>query len=208
MKKFLTFFIIFIFLFFILRGWWNFQFSPVSKNSQSNNFIIQKGESLSQIADKLQQEKLIRSGWALKLLFRSKNIDNIQAGTFKLSSSMSAEEIIKVLQGGSNDAWVTFIEGWRKEEMAEKLSPKRLGLTIGLFAAICHLVWSIAVALGIQKFVDWILLLHSIKLDLVLTNVVILNVILLVIAAFIGGYIFGVVFALVYNYAGKCKWCK
>jgi len=92
--------------------------------------------------------------------------------------------------------------------MAEKLSPKRLGLTIGLFAAICHLVWSIAVALGIQKFVDWILLLHSIKLDLVLTNVVILNVILLVIAAFIGGYIFGVVFALVYNYAGKCKWCK
>ncbi|MBS3078827.1 hypothetical protein J4218_01775 [Candidatus Pacearchaeota archaeon] len=92
--------------------------------------------------------------------------------------------------------------------MAEKLSPNKLGLTVGLFAALAHLVWSIAVALGIQKLVDWILLLHSIKLDLVLTNIVILNAILLIIVSFVGGYIFGAVFALIYNYVAKCKYCK
>ncbi len=126
MRRSLTFFIIFLLLFLILRGFWNFQFTPLSKDTETKSFIIQKGQSISQVADKLQQEKLIRSGWAFKLLVRLKNIDNIQAGTFKLSSSMSAEEIIKVLRGGPNDAWVTLLEGWRVEEMAEKLDQEFL----------------------------------------------------------------------------------
>lgn len=89
-----------------------------------------------------------------------------------------------------------------------KLNANQVGLTLGLFAALVHLVWLIAVAIGVQKLIDWVLLLHSIKLDLVLTNVVILNAILLIIIAFIGGYVVGAVFALIWNYAGKCKWCK
>jgi len=88
-------------------------------------------------------------------------------------------------------------------KMADKLNKKQVALSIGIFAAICHLVWSIAVAIGIQKYIDWVLLLHSIKLDLLLTNVVILNVIILLVLAFIGGYIFGYVFAAIYNYIGK-----
>lgn len=86
------------------------------------------------------------------------------------------------------------------------MNKNQVGLTLGIFAAVCHLVWAIAVAIGIQKAVDWILLLHSIKLDLVLTNVVLLNAVLLVIVGFIGGYVMGWVFAAVYNWAGKC--CK
>lgn len=91
-------------------------------------------------------------------------------------------------------------------KMADKLNKKQVGLAIGLFAAVCHLFWLIAVAIGIQKFVDWILLLHSIQLDLTLTSVVILNGAILIVLAFVGGYIFGWVFAAVYNWAGKC--CK
>ena len=79
----------------------------------------------------------------------------------------------------------------------------QLGLTIGVFAALCHLVWLVAVAIGIQKFVDWILLLHSIQLNLTLTSVVILNAVLLIVIAFIGGYIFGWVFAAIWNWVGK-----
>jgi len=86
--------------------------------------------------------------------------------------------------------------------MAE-LNKNQVGLALGLFAAICHLVWTIAVAIGIQKFVDWILLLHSIKLDLTLVSVVVLNAIILVVLAFIGGYIVGWVFAALYNWIGK-----
>lgn len=86
--------------------------------------------------------------------------------------------------------------------MAE-LNKNQVGLTIGIFAAVCHLVWTVAVAIGIQKAVDWILLLHSIKLDIVLTSVVILNAVILIVLAFIGGYIFGWVFAAIYNWTGK-----
>lgn len=85
----------------------------------------------------------------------------------------------------------------------DKLNKNQVGLAIGIFAALCHLIWSIAVAIGIQSYVDWILLLHSIKLDLVLTSVAIMNVILLIILAFVGGYIFGYVFAAIYNWIGK-----
>lgn len=87
--------------------------------------------------------------------------------------------------------------------MAEKINKNQLGLAIGLFAALCHLIWIIAVAIGIQKAVDWILLLHSIQLNLTLTSVVWLNAILLIVVGFIGGYIFGWVFAAIYNWAGK-----
>lgn len=90
--------------------------------------------------------------------------------------------------------------------MGERLNKKQVGLAIGTFAALVHLVWLIAVAIGVQKAIDWILLLHSIKLDLILTNVVLLNAVLLIIIAFIGGYIVGWVFAALYNWAGKC--CK
>ncbi len=87
-----------------------------------------------------------------------------------------------------------------KKEMINK---NKLGIAVGLFAALCHLVWILAVALGVQKFVNWILLLHSIQLDFVLTNVVFLNAILLIILAFIGGYVMGWVFAAILNWANK-----
>ena len=83
------------------------------------------------------------------------------------------------------------------------LNKNKVGLTVGLFAALCHLVWIIAVAIGVQKFVDWILLLHSIQLSMTLTSVAILNALLLIIVAFIGGYIVGWVFATIWNFVQK-----
>jgi hypothetical protein len=92
--------------------------------------------------------------------------------------------------------------------MTEKLNPKKLGLAMGIFFALVHLIWVIGVAIGIEGFLEWILLLHSIQLDIVLTNVVVLNAVLLVIITFIDGFIIGAVFALIYNYIAKCKWLK
>jgi hypothetical protein len=84
-----------------------------------------------------------------------------------------------------------------------KLNKNQVGLTLGIFAALCHLVWLIAVAIGIQKLVDWILLLHSIQIDLTLTSVVILNGIILIALAFIGGYAMGWIFAWIWNLNAK-----
>jgi len=85
----------------------------------------------------------------------------------------------------------------------EMINKNKLGLTIGIFVALMHLVWVIAVAIGIQRYLDWVLLLHSIKLDIVLTQVVLLNAVMLLVLAFVGGYIFGYVFAAIWNYINK-----
>ena len=47
---------------------------------------------------------------------------SIQAGDFQLSPAMSLEKIAETLSNSSSsDITVTLLEGWRNEEMAEKL---------------------------------------------------------------------------------------
>jgi len=47
---------------------------------------------------------------------------NMQAGDFRLSKNMNAEEIAQNLTHGTADVWVTIIEGLRKEEIAQILT--------------------------------------------------------------------------------------
>lgn len=114
----------------ILGGWlyWQHLNLPVDKNGSVKAFVIQKGESTPSIADRLKGEELIRSSLAFKIYLKTTNqAGNIQAGTFKLSPAMSFAEIMANLSSGAEDIWVTLIEGWRVEEMAERLN-KELGI--------------------------------------------------------------------------------
>src|SRR5688500_11980584 len=110
--------------YFIFKAYWNFLLSPVDKSlTDVKVFVIPPGQSSSEIADRLQSEGFIRSASAFKFyLKRTDQISKLQAGDFKLSPAMNAEEIIKTLSSGSLDVWVTLLEGWRVEEMAEKLN--------------------------------------------------------------------------------------
>jgi UPF0755 protein len=99
---------------------------PVNKNAEKSKiFVINKGENLDSIINKLASDKLIRSRVVFYLVVKQLGIErNIQAGDFRLSQSMSAEEIAKELTHGSLDIWVTVREGLRKEEVAEIMSAK------------------------------------------------------------------------------------
>lgn len=91
-------------------------------------FIIRKGAALNTIIRELSAQGFIRDRIVFYLLVRKMGIQNrIQAGEFRLSPSMSAEEVATNLTKGSLDAWVTLIEGTRKEEMAQVLS-RELGI--------------------------------------------------------------------------------
>ena len=123
MKKLLALIIIFLLLLFAGRGWWNNQGGSVSDDKVTRTVIIAKGASVDDIANQLQKEGLIKSPLIFKLLVKQKNMgEKIQAGTFKLSPAMSIEEVINALSGGAVEVWVTLIEGWRVEEMAQELS--------------------------------------------------------------------------------------
>lgn len=121
--RFIVWFLILIALLFFLGKAVLFYFtSPVSSDSTNQSFTIQNGEGTMNIAEKLVEAHLIRSSliFELELKLMSKTSD-LQAGEFTLSPSMSMDEIIQRLGQGTDQKQVTLIEGWRDEEMADRL---------------------------------------------------------------------------------------
>ncbi len=123
MKKIIIWLIILVIIFLLAKGWWDSQFSAVSSDTSTKVVVIAKGAGVSAIAAELKQDNLIKSELAFKVYVSQNNLGSkLQAGSFKLSPSMSVAQITKNLQTGSADAWVTLIEGWRVEEMADQLN--------------------------------------------------------------------------------------
>lgn len=99
-------------------------FAPVDENDTSvKEVVIEKGSSLSQIADTLEEEGIIRSSTVFKLYVDFSDMSSkLLAGTFELSPSMEIDDIIKVLKRPTsiNDTMrITFVEGSNVEDMAE-----------------------------------------------------------------------------------------
>lgn len=114
-------------LIFLLGGffWWRWAIQPASslKPAPPQIFVIQKGESLTSVASRLKEEGLIKSPLALKILVLVKGLaGHIQAGDFRLRPSFTTQEIAYVLTHGTLDIWLTFPEGWRREEFGRRLA--------------------------------------------------------------------------------------
>lgn len=128
LKKFKIYFLFFFAFLLVTLGsgflWWQWSILPLTNNQSAttNIFVIKKGEGFFQIANNLKKEGLIRSPLAFKILVFYQGLGNkIQAGNFRLSPLMSAEEIAKTLIHGTLDVRLTFPEGWRREEFTQRL---------------------------------------------------------------------------------------
>lgn len=94
-----------------------------SKNKAARIFVVRRGERVSDIARNLEKDRLIRNKLVFYLVVKQLGIENnLQAGDFRLSPSLSAYEVAKNLTKGTLDVWVTIIEGLRKEETAHIFS--------------------------------------------------------------------------------------
>lgn len=123
MKKISGLLIFCVLLFFVIRGLWISELSPASSDKTLQPFVISKGESFTDITKDLSKASLIKSSFVFSTYAkRSGAVEKVQAGTFKLSPSMSVEEILKTISANPVDNWVTLLEGWRVEEMADKLN--------------------------------------------------------------------------------------
>lgn len=103
--------------------WWQLSTSPRDANNTAVvHFTVKKGDQPREIANNLKDQGLIRDSVAFFLTVRKLGIEkNIQAGSFRLSPSMTTEQIAKKLTLGTEDVWITFPEGWRSEQMIEYL---------------------------------------------------------------------------------------
>ena len=106
--------------------YYQFLLKPVSAGSQQEKiFVITPGAAVIDIAQNLKKEDLIKNPIAFRFLVSRMGIGkNIQAGDFRLSSSMSSREIASELTHGAIDIWVTLPEGLRIEEQAELIEEK------------------------------------------------------------------------------------
>jgi len=104
------------------------QFQPAdSQIKTSTSFVIPKGQAVSVIANRLKAAGLIKNPLAFRILAKAQKLENqIQAGSFELSPSLSLNQLVLELTKGTNDLWITIPEGWRAEEIAEMLGRQNL----------------------------------------------------------------------------------
>ena len=92
---------------------------PYSHNTQSVNFEVTKGESVTTIASHLKDAKLIRSSLYFRYIAKSHKLI-LQAGKYQLFPSDSPLKLATQLTKGlAVDKKITIPEGFRREQISE-----------------------------------------------------------------------------------------
>ena len=103
--------ILLLIIFFILLGIYNLLLSPVSKNKDYIEFVVENGENYLSLGDKLDKNNLIKSKLAYRIYIKTHKVPNLKVGTYYLQKSMSTKEIIETLSGKTKNKQITFLEG-------------------------------------------------------------------------------------------------
>lgn len=126
MKRLTTSIIVSILILGLATLWWQKGTAALNPNDKKSViFVIAPGQGIREIANNLRKEGLINDPIVFFLLVKKLGIDNkIQAGDFRLSPSMSADEVAQTLTHGTLDVWITIPEGKRAAEIADILKEK------------------------------------------------------------------------------------
>ncbi len=92
----------------------------VSDDATPVTFVVQLGETATDVAARLQEEGLVVDGEVFRQFMAYHGLDvSLEAGTYRLAPNMTMHEIADVFQeGGSNAQVITIPEGWRLEQIA------------------------------------------------------------------------------------------
>ena len=107
---------------------YNAYFSPVDRKGEEKVVVIESGSSLSAIANILEEEGIIRSSSVFKYYVDFSNMaSKLRAGTYKLSTDMTYDDIIDTLKKSNNKnvtSKITFTEGSSIQDYAALLVKK------------------------------------------------------------------------------------
>lgn len=114
--------------------WWYWRNQPVCRQQEQcpeKRVMVQKGTSLQEIALFLKKDGLIQDSFIFRLQVVINGFGKkIQAGEFFISPSESPLEIARKMTKGSFDKRLTFLEGWRAEEIGEYLTKQGLNINL------------------------------------------------------------------------------
>jgi UPF0755 protein len=107
--------------------WHNLNSSGYS-NAATLPFIVSQGETIRQVAEKLQKEKFIKSAFYFKYIIWRGHL-TVKAGEYSISPSFSAKEIAKILTSGealSQEISIRIIEGWNNKDIGAYLDKENI----------------------------------------------------------------------------------
>lgn len=108
---------------------WQGVYYPKEPSSlKTVQFLVERGQDAEEIASNLKEAGLIRYSFSFEWYASvSKKADNLKAGEYELSPSMTISGIInKMVSGDMIKRTITIIEGWTLEDIAEYLEVEEL----------------------------------------------------------------------------------
>lgn len=121
-----TFFIALLIFVLILAGGllvYAHYFGPVDPYATQQEFIVQEDTPTYQVISELKKQGYIRSQTAFSVALATVTHGaNVRPGGYTISASMDALSIANVLGKPPYLVWFTFPPGWRKEQIADRLT--------------------------------------------------------------------------------------
>lgn len=108
---------------------YNRSLAAVDASDETRDMItIPKGSSATAIAGILEEKGVIRSAWAFRKYVASEGAENkLKAGTFVISRTMDAQEVLQALtEGKTGEVVVTIPEGYTVKDIDALLAEKGL----------------------------------------------------------------------------------
>ncbi len=105
--------------------WYTVSLQPVDSSSkESIRFVVKKGEGNAQIAQNLEEAKIIRSSSAMVLYLKlARKPASLQTGTYVISPSYSVQKVVSHLENGNTDLFnVTISPGRTLNEIKKDLN--------------------------------------------------------------------------------------
>jgi UPF0755 protein len=111
---------------------------PSNPAGTEQAFVIQPGDTVPSIAERLEEAGLIRSAQTFRTYLLWTGADTtIQTGTYRISPARAGREIADMLKSTSlTEVAFNILPGWRMEEVAASLPTSGLGITPEAFLAV------------------------------------------------------------------------
>ena len=104
---------------FLLRAYYRVALNRPSQSGKEVSVEIMKGDGVADIARDLLEKGAINSDFLFNIYVYTGKLGNkIQAGTYKIPAGSNLKQVVEIIQHGTNDAQLTFLEGWRADEFA------------------------------------------------------------------------------------------
>ncbi|MDD5073564.1 MAG: endolytic transglycosylase MltG [Candidatus Shapirobacteria bacterium] len=101
---------------------YQFFFTAPEKTAGQEVFIVSGTLSEEKLTSRLENEGFIKKAFVLKVLLPIKKVKEVGPGGYRVSKSMNAWDLVGVFAADPDLVWVTVPEGWRKEQIGERLA--------------------------------------------------------------------------------------